>query len=303
MKISAKVLAFTALQSSIWGATAFVQAPNTFSIKSPSKSTSAIASSFDTGSSVSTGTDSPFFARASRAGGLGPRRTNIDSGAPEVLVQVGSLQTWSLTTSYIERVQVQLGTEGRPLNANLELWAGPDNTPQKIDVYVEDGAMRPFNCVIETPRGNNAVCVRNTGNLEFPIAAFVEADVEGRIDNGSMLTDSRTIQGGAIQTYPFEPSVASVQVLLKTDGRPLNARIELLQGPNNKKQVMEVYTEDGLERPLYTIIETPGPGNVVRIVNTATMEYPLYASVEAYEISSGYDSNDGDDLLVLGRQY
>eukprot|EP00548_Thalassiothrix_antarctica_P017672 CAMPEP_0194194818 /NCGR_PEP_ID=MMETSP0154-20130528/75775_1 /TAXON_ID=1049557 /ORGANISM="Thalassiothrix antarctica, Strain L6-D1" /LENGTH=259 /DNA_ID=CAMNT_0038919281 /DNA_START=1 /DNA_END=780 /DNA_ORIENTATION=+ len=168
-------------------------------------------------------------------------------------------------------------------------------------IYVENGATRPFNAVMETPRGPNTVAVRNIGQLEFPMAAQIEAvsaagplgDME-RIDHGPM-----TIQGGALRTYPFDPNVDSVQILLKTDGRPLNSRIELLQGPNNNKQVIELYTEDGLDRPFYAIIETPGSGNVVRIVNTATVEFPLTCSVGAYRHSEK-DSFDEMQPVISG---
>jgi len=205
---------------------------------------------------------------------------------PSVTVQGGSLKTWAFSSPAVERVQVVLKTEGRPLDADVELWAGPDNTPHKIRVYVENGATRPFNAVMETPRGPNTVAVRNIGQLEFPMEAVIEAVSSAeplgdlsRMDQGPM-----TIQGGALRTYPFDPQVDSVQVLLKTDGRPLNARIELLQGPNNNKQVIELYTEDGLDRPFYAILETPGSGNVIRIVNTATVEFPLTCSCGAYKL-------------------
>jgi hypothetical protein len=171
-------------------------------------------------------------------------------------------------------------------------------------VYVENGQLRPFCATIETPRGPNTVAIRNIGQIEFPIAANVIAD---QVDNPSVecIAASATIQGGALRTYPFDPTVDSIEVLLKTDGRPLNARIELLQGPNNNKQVIELYTEDGLDRPFFCILETPGSGNVVRIVNTAPVEFPMTAGVVPHSINQRMTSEAvlGGDVVLGGDAY
>jgi hypothetical protein len=234
------------------------------------------------------------------AGGVMPTRGPALADST-ILVQGGSLRTWSYRSPSVEQVQVILSTEGRPLDADIELWHGPDNTPCKMRVYVENGQLRPFSAVVETPRGPNTVAIRNIGQIEFPIAADVVAD---NVDNPSAecLSSSMTVQGGALRTYPFNPTVDSVQVLLKTDGRPLNARIELLQGPNNNKQVIELYTEDGCDRPFFCILETPGSGNVVRIVNTAPVEFPMTASVVPNSINEEMSSGAvlGGDVVIGG---
>ncbi len=207
-----------------------------------------------------------------------------------VTVQGGSLRTCSFDEG-VERVSVFLKTEGRPLNANVELWQGPDNAPQKMSVYLEDGSLRPFRATVESPGSSNAIAIRNTGQMEFPLTAGLNCDMSNDVGPSEMLLETseyRTVQGGAVYTTPFPPAVQSVQVALKSDGRPLNARVELLQGPNNNKQVMEIYTEDGKERPFFVIVDTPGSGNVVRIVNTATVEFPLTAAVEPYLIDDTF---------------
>jgi len=219
---------------------------------------------------------------------------------PAILVQGGSLRTWSYRSPAVEQVQVVLSTEGRPLDADIELWHGPDNTPCKMRVYVENGELRPFSAVIATPRGPNTVAIRNIGQIEFPLAANVVADGVD-VPSPECASSGMTVQGGALRTYPFDPSVDSVEVLLKTDGRPLNARIELLQGPNNNKQVIELYTEDGFDRPFFCILETPESGNVVRIVNTAPVEFPMTASVVPRFINQDMGYNDvvigGDSVM------
>jgi hypothetical protein len=205
----------------------------------------------------------------------GPVAMSADAG---ILLQGNTLRTWSYTSPAVEQVQVELSTEGRPLDADIELWHGPDNTPCKMRVYGEDGDVRPFTTVIETPRGPNTVAIRNIGQIEFPIIASVR-DEGIAMTSAECIADAKTIQGGALRTFAFDPSVDQVEVFIKTDGRPLNARLELLQGPNNNKQVIELYTEDGCDRPFFCFLETPGSGNVVRIVNTAPVEFPMTCSV------------------------
>lgn len=279
-----------------------------FYVQGPKSSSTALASSVQ-----QQGINGVYQGSAPYAGGPVSNREVLSSDIDKMIwevtkpitVQGSSLKTWSFKTSYVDRVQVALKTSGRPLNADVDLWQGPDNAPQKMAIYIEDGDLRPFNCVIETPGGDNAIAIRNTGQMEFPLSAAVRGEVEGSAGLGiamkslAELRSSKTIQGGAVHTYPFDPSVSSVQILLKTDGRPLNARIELLQGPNNNKQVIELYTEDGLERPFFAIIETPGSGNVVRLINTATVEFPLTATVEPYKIEKFTERRmDGDFFMV-----
>jgi hypothetical protein len=289
MKIYSTVLALVLLQS-----------VNAFFVTDPSNApkSHAFSASMNEGAGATVGQDISIPNAQGISAGLkvqiAPGRMDVNSrssDAPKpVTVQGGSLRTWSFTSPVIERVQVLLTTIGRPLNADVDLWQGPDNTPQKMAVYIEDGALRPFNVMVETPRGQNTVAVLNTASMEYPLQASVSAGVRGE-HLGDVASDGKTIQGGAIKTYSFGSPVGSVQLLLKTDGRPLNARIELLQGPNNNKQVIDLYTEDGNERPFYAIIETPGSGNVIRIVNTATMEYPLTCSVEPYSVEPGFDES------------
>jgi hypothetical protein len=233
--------------------------------------------------------------------------TEIFENSDRTTVQGGSLRTWSFANPRIEFVQVMLKTEGRPLDADIQLWNGPDNTPHKMKVYVEDGGLRTFNALIGTPNGPNTIAIRNTGMLEFPLQAVVNPDREQGQDAALAVESSdtsETIQGGALRTYPFQANVNSVAVLLKTDGRPLNARIELLQGPNNNKQVVELYTEDGMNRPFFAIIETPGSGNVVRVVNTAPIEFPMSATVQAYGIGVGNGMDQwAQDGLQIGNSW
>lgn len=212
---------------------------------------------------------------------------------PTTKVQGGALRTWSFPTMTMGRVNLALTTEGppegNPLNVDVQFNEGPDNTPQRMRIYSGKGRLRPYKMWIETPSDTAAVFIRNLAPLEFPCLAKVGTEPEDvpPMENQNEMTDAifemskpTVIQGaGALRSYALAPDVNSVKVSLTTDGRPLNAMVELVQGPNAPKYTIEIYTEDGMLRPFNAVLETPGPGNELRIVNTASMEFPLTASV------------------------
>eukprot|EP00560_Eucampia_antarctica_P008183 CAMPEP_0197825160 /NCGR_PEP_ID=MMETSP1437-20131217/2292_1 /TAXON_ID=49252 ORGANISM="Eucampia antarctica, Strain CCMP1452" /NCGR_SAMPLE_ID=MMETSP1437 /ASSEMBLY_ACC=CAM_ASM_001096 /LENGTH=266 /DNA_ID=CAMNT_0043425047 /DNA_START=196 /DNA_END=993 /DNA_ORIENTATION=+ len=226
-------------------------------------------------------------------------KEEIRAMTESIKVQGGTLRTCSFDQS-VDRVQVLLKTSGRPLNSKVVLWQGPDNAPQKIIVYLEEGNRHQFRAVIETPGASSAFAIYNTGSMEFPFDACLDPEVEttdGKTSDSPSLkmtqtSESRLVQGGSVYSTPFPPSVQSVEIMLNSDGRPMNARIELLQGPNNIKQFMEVYIEDGTERPFYVILDTPGNGNVVRIVNTSPIEYPMSTIMKPYDVDTNIVETD-----------
>jgi hypothetical protein len=70
-----------------------------------------------------------------------------------------------------------------------------------------------------------------------------------------------------------------------------------MQGPNNNKQFIDVYCEDGKELPIYMV------ANVVRIVNAARLEFPMTAIVEPYMMKERQNNKlkGGEHFIVDGQ--
>lgn len=193
--------------------------------------------------------------------------------------------------SQMSLVQMQSDT-GRPMNAEYELWEGPDNTPTRMNVYSEDGLLRPFQAGVRNNRPNGrgyVQSVRNAGPMEFPIAAGVNSNPYYRAGNSGMVSSvassstapRTTIQGGALRTWSFDHTVGSARVTLTTDGLPVYALIEHWGVDGHVKQIAEIYNEDGARRPFWATIQMPGgSGDTIAIRNTGPLEYPVTASVE-----------------------
>jgi len=188
-------------------------------------------------------------------------------------------KTWKFNDLSKDRVSVALTSEGRPVNADIQLWLGPDWTPFTMKAYSEDGKARPIQTLVGTRNKAAMIEVMNNGEYTFPFNAA------SNYATGAMAllpaqipatTSGVRCDGGALRSFPLDSSVKKLEVVLNTDGKQLNARIELLNAPNNPKQTFECFTNNGELNSLCVCFECPDPGNTIRVVNLATVEFPLY---------------------------
>jgi len=194
-------------------------------------------------------------------------------------IQGKTRKTWKFNDLSKDRVQVAVTSEGRPVTSDIELWLGPDWTPFKLKAYSEDGALRPIQTLVGTRNKDAMIEVRNVGEYEFPF------DAASNYAAGEMATlpldipaasPGERVDGGALRSFTLSPETEQLEIVLNTDGRQLNARVELLSAPNNPKQTYEVFTNNGELNSLCVCLKTPDSGTTVRIVNLAPVEFPCY---------------------------
>lgn len=88
------------------------------------------------------------------------------------------------------------------------------------------------------------------------------------------------IQGGkTVKTYPLTPGTERIQLLFRTNGRPLKCTASLWLGPLRRTHNCEMYIEDGDKTPFRYTLKFKNVGQVLRIETSEMHELPVMAGV------------------------
>jgi hypothetical protein len=87
------------------------------------------------------------------------------------------------------------------------------------------------------------------------------------------------IEGQSREHWEFpDPNQEIVQVAVDSNGRPVESLIELWIGPDWTPMKVKAYTEDGLMRPIQTLIGTRNKAAAIDVNNTGPGDFPLNAA-------------------------
>lgn len=217
---------------------------------------------------------------------------DISKISPVVRIQGQTRHTWSMADSAKDVCQLCIKSTGRPLMNDIDLWVGPDWTPVTINCHSEDGKKYPIQTIVSTRSQTANLEIKNTGSHTYPLDAAVSYAIDplASVRDDVAAEEGKYMEGGSVHHISFAPDVQQLQVLLQTEGKQLNAKVELLNGPNNVKQVFEIFTNNGLLNSLFVVFETPGDGNSIRVKNLATLEYPCNLYTKASKIVKPQDA-------------
>jgi len=88
------------------------------------------------------------------------------------------------------------------------------------------------------------------------------------------------IEGGkTVRTYPIPPWAERAQYVIKTNGRPLRAKVELWLGPIRRTHFMNLNLQDGSITPFRATLKFRKGPPLLKISTSSSLELPILACV------------------------
>ena len=193
-----------------------------------------------------------------------------------------TLKTFKMP-DHAERVQYILTTpSGRPIKAKVELWIGPIRCVHELIYDTMHGGEFPLKGTLQFKKLSPVLKISTNDNFEFPLVCgvFVPSPDESKKIGGickdmfNTAPMKETVQGGstwdakggAIRTFDIDPTWEKTQIMVSSGDvgkKSFKTNIEVLQGPNNAKQHLNLRC-GGSTQPFHCVIDTPGPGWMIR---------------------------------------
>ena len=269
MKVYGSILAAGVLQSLSWGASAFT-------VQTPQVAPATVMNSA-TESEIMADTDMyP----------VNPTYESIQGG--------GTVRTYQMP-EWATKAQMAFKSRGRPLRATANLWIGPRRQTHNMSINNMDGNQTPYMSTITFKKLAPVIRVETSDSLEFPAEVSVwvpppeKTDLihekiknlwENATPDQKQLIQGADVEGGigAVRTWNIPEHVKSVQLVAwskDTSKKSLKAKIEVLQGPNNKRQDYDLQC-GGSTQPFHCVFQTPGPNWIIRAYNKKFVEDGLF---------------------------
>jgi hypothetical protein len=147
-----------------------------------------------------------------------------------------------------------------------------------------------FSCM--APKASSSVVLKQSWSAETSSSSD-PSTIE--MFRPSLLKNMKTIQGGGtLVTYKLPPGSDRLQMIFKTNGRPLKAVVELWLGPLRSTHTMDIDVEDGSLTPFTATLKFKKGGEpTLKIKTKEELAFPVIAG---WEVAS---SERSDELAAM----